>query len=106
MGAPRVGRTQVFTAHTTEDHHPTVCACCGQPLSATAPAVCYKGCQALDLDGGDAAAPGLRLHVIDHRYLEVTCPCGHHSRTQPAQGEVAPELGAIAVQEWRRVWRL
>lgn len=103
VGAPGVGRSQVFTAHTTEDHRPTVCACCGQPLSATAPAIRYTGFQTLDLDGGDAAALGLRLRVIDHRYLAVTCPCGHHSRAQPAQGDVAPELGAIAVQEWRLV---
>ena len=61
------------------------------------------GRTALHVDGGDAAAPGLRLRVIDQRYLEVTCPCGHHSRAQPAQGAVAPELGAIAVQEWRLV---
>ena len=103
VGAPGVGRTQVFTAHHPAEHRPAVCACCGQPLSATAPAVSYTGFQALDLDWGDAAAPGLRLRVIDHRYLEVTCPCGHHSRAQPAQGAVAPELGAIAVQEWRLV---
>ena len=103
VGAPGVGRTQVFTAHTTADHRPTVCACCGQPLSATAPAIRYTGFQALDLQWGEATRPGLHLHVIDHRYLEVSCPCGHHTRAQPAQGAVAPELGAIAVQEWRLV---
>ena len=105
-GAPGVGRTQVFTAHHTEEHRPTVCARCGQPLSAAAAAVSYTGFQALDLHWGDPAAPGLRLHIIDHRYLEVTCPCGHHSRAQPAQGDAA-ELGAIAVREWRlwgQVW--
>jgi len=103
VGAPGVGRTQVFTAHHTEEHRPTVCARCGQPLRATAPAVSYTGFQALDLDWGDPAAPGLRLRVIDHRYFEVTCTGGHHSRSQPAHGEVAPELGPVAVREWRLV---
>ena len=93
VGAPGVGRTQVFTAHDTEAHRPAVCACCGQPLSATAPAVSYTGFQALDVDGGDAAVPGLRLRVIDHRYLEVTCPCGHHSRAQPTQAASRPSWG-------------
>ena len=102
-GATKVGRTQVFTAHTTEEHLPTVCACCGQPLSATAPAVSYTSFQSLDLHWGDPAAPGLRLHIIDHRYLEETCPCGHHTRTLPAQGDVAAELGAVSVEEWRLV---
>lgn len=103
VGAPGVGRTQIFTAHHTEEHRPAVCARCGQPLMATAAAVSYTGFQALDLHWGDPAAPGLRLHIIDHRYLEVSCPCGHHSRAQPAQGDVAAELGAVAVQEWRLV---
>jgi hypothetical protein len=103
-GAPGIGRTQVYTAHHIEEHRPAVCAPCGQPLSATAPAVSYTGFQALDLDGGDAAAPGLRLRVINHRYLDVTCPCGHHSRAQPAHGAVGPALGAVAVREWRPVW--
>jgi transposase len=103
VGAPGVGRTQVFTAHHTEEHRPTVCARCGQPLRAMAPAVSYTGFQALDLDWGDPAAPGLRLRVIDHRYFEVTCTGGHHSRSQPAHGEVAPELDPVAVREWRLV---
>jgi hypothetical protein len=102
-GAPGVGRTQVLTAQTTEEHRPAVCACCGQALSPTDPAVSSTGFQSLDLDGGDAAAPGMRLLVSDHRYLDVTCPCGHHTRAQPAQGEVAPELGPVAVREWRLV---
>jgi hypothetical protein len=102
-GAPGVGRTQVFTAHHTEEHRPTVCARCAQPLSTTAAAVSYTGFQSLDLHWGDPTAPGLRLHIIDHRYLEVSCACGHHSRAQPAQGEVDPELGALRVREWRLV---
>lgn len=41
-GAPGVGRTQVYTAHHTEEHRPTVCARCGQPLSTTAAAVSFN----------------------------------------------------------------
>lgn len=103
VGAPGVGRTQVLTAHTTAEHRPAVCACCGQALSATAPAVSYTGLQSLDLAWGDPAAPGLRLRVVDHRYLDVTCPCGHRTRAQPAQGEVEPALGTVALREWRLV---
>ena len=102
-GAPGVGRTQRFTAHTTEVHRPQVCVVCGEALAAHAPAVCYTAFQALDLEWGNPAAPGLHLRVIDHQYLEVACPCGHHTRARPAHGSVDPTLAPVQVSEWRLV---
>lgn len=102
-GTPGVGRTQRFTAHTTEGHRPPVCAVCDEALAADAPTVCYSAFQGLDLQWGDPAAPGLHLRVIDHQYLEVTCPCGHHTRARPAHGAVDPTLEPVQVREWRLV---
>jgi transposase len=102
-GAPGVGRTQRFTAHTTEGHRPPVCAVCGEALAADAPTVCYTAFQALDLEWGHPAAPGLHLRIIDHEYHEVTCPCGHHTRARPAHGAVAATLEPVQVREWRLV---
>jgi transposase len=102
-GTPGVGRTQRFTAHATEVHRPAVCACCLQPLAASAAAVAYTGFQSLDLQWGDPAAPGLRLWVVDHRYLQVTCPCGHHTRAAPAEGAGDLALERVQVHDWRLV---
>jgi hypothetical protein len=102
-GAPGMGRTQLLRAHTHEVHRPTVCAVCGEGLGAEAPAVPYTGFQSLDLHWDDPAAPGLRLWVVDHQYLEVTCPCGHHTRARPLQGEVDPTLERVQLREWRLV---
>ena len=102
-GAPGVGRTQRFTAHVTEAHRPQACAVCAEALAADAPTVCYTAFQALDLQWGNPAAPGLHLRVIDHEYHEVTCRCGHHTRARPAHGSVDPTLAPVAVREWRLV---
>jgi len=102
-GAPGVGRTQVLTAHETPVHRPTVCAGCGRPLSADDEAVAYTGFQSVDLRLGEASVLGLQVWVVDHRYCEVTCPCGHHTRAVAAQGEVAPDGGNTALSEWRWV---
>jgi transposase len=102
-GAPGVGRTQRFTAHTTAVHRPPCCAVCGGALAADAPAVCYTAFQALDLQWDDPARPGLHLLVIDHQYVEVTCRCGHHTRAHPAHGAVDPTLEPVQVREWRLV---
>jgi hypothetical protein len=102
-GTPGVGRTQVFTAQTSEVHRPAVCAVCGQALAADAPAVPYTGFQSLDLQWDDPAAPGLHLRVVDHQYLGVTCACGHHTRAAPAQGAVDPTLESVQLREWRLV---
>jgi len=102
-GAPGVGRTQRFTANRTEVHRPPACAVCGEALAADAPTVCYTAFQALDLEWGDPAAPGLHLRIIDHAYHEVTCPCGHHTRARPAHGDVDATLAPVQVREWRLV---
>jgi transposase len=102
-GAPGVGRTEHFRAHSTEEHRPQTCAVCGQPLPGDAPAQAYTAYQTLDVHWGDPGAPGLHLVVTDHRWLEVTCACGHHTRAAPRSGEVAPDLGAVKLREWRLI---
>jgi hypothetical protein len=93
----------VFAAHAAERHRPTVCAVCGQTLAVGAPAVPYTGFQSLDLHWDDPATPGLRPWVVDHQYLDLTCPCGHHTRARPLQGEVDPTLERVQLREWRLV---
>lgn len=102
-GALGVGRTQVLHAHETQAHYPVVCAGCGQPLADSAGAVAYTGFQAVDLRWGDPAAPGLSLWVVDHRYYETPCACGHRTRAEAGQGAVDPLLGGVELSEWRLV---
>ena len=101
-GAPRMGRTQVFQAHEEHAHYPAVCAGWSQPLES-AGAVAYTGFQSVDLHWGDPVAPGLTLRVVDHRYYEASCACGHHTRTRAGQGAVDPLLAGRELGEWRLV---
>ena len=102
-GAPGMGRTQVLEARELVPHYPGVCAGCGQPLTAGTDAVAYTGFQAVDLRWGDPADPGLRLWVVDHRYYEVPCECGHRTRAVASRGEVDPLLVGVELSEWRLV---
>ncbi|WP_154724786.1 IS66 family transposase [Candidatus Contendibacter odensensis] len=101
-GTPGIGRTQVFQAHEERAHHPAVCAGCGEALEP-AGAVVYTGFQAVDLRWGDPARPGLTLWVVDHRYYEIGCACGHHTRAEAGRGAVNPLLAGIELREWRLV---
>ena len=101
-GAPGIGRTQVFHAHEQQAHYPPMCAGCGQPLAGTT-AVAYTGFQAVDLRRGEPGQPGLTLWVVDHRYYEAACGCGHQTRAVPGQGAVDPLLTGIELSEWRLV---
>ncbi len=101
-GAPGFGRTQTFAADEIRTHRPTVCAGCGRALAAQA-AAAYTGFQSVDVRWDDPAAPGLRLWVVDHRYEEAACACGHRTRALPAQGEVDPALTDVQLREWRLV---
>jgi hypothetical protein len=101
-GVLGVGRTQVFQAHEERRHYPAVCAGCGRPLEP-AGVVAYTGFQAVDLRWDDPAQPGLTLRVVDHRYYETPCACGHVTRAVAGQGVVDPLLAGIELSEWRLV---
>jgi hypothetical protein len=101
-GAPGIGRTQVFQAHEERPHYPAVCAGCGRPLER-AGAGAYTGFQAVDLRWDDPARPGLTLWVVDHRYYETPCACGHRTRAEAGHGGVDPLLAGIELSEWRLV---
>ena len=84
-GAPGVGRTQVF-AGTRARALSRGLHRLGRALTDPVGAVAYTGFQAVDLRWGDPAAPGIRLWVVDHRYYEVPCACGHHTRAEAGRG--------------------
>lgn len=101
-GAPGIGRTQVFQAREERPPYPAVCAGCGRPLER-AGAGAYTGFPAVDLRWSDPARPGLTLWVVDHRYCEAPCPCGHRTRATAGQGVVDPLLAGVELCEWRLV---
>ncbi|MCO5760664.1 MAG: IS66 family transposase, partial [Chromatiaceae bacterium] len=92
----------MFQANAEQAHYPEVCAGCGRPLERVG-AVAYTGFQAVDLRWDDPARPGLTLWVVDHRYYETPCPCGHRTRAVAGQGVVDPLLAGIELSEWRLV---
>ena len=83
LGAPGFGRTQIWPAHHTHAHDPAICAGRGQSLIDEGNAVAYTGFQSIDLREGEPGAWGLQVEITDHRYYEVTCACGHHTRATP-----------------------
>ena len=99
-GALGIGHIQVFQANADQAHYPDTGAGCGRPLAG---AGAYTGFQAVDLRGDDPARPRLTLWVVDHRYYEIACPCGHRTRAVARQGVVDPLLAGIELSEWRRV---
>lgn len=101
-GAPGVGRTEVLAAQDERRHYPQTCAGCGQPLP-TADAQAYTGFQEVDLRWGEATGGGLHRWIVNHRYYEVQCACGHRTRAVAGQGAVDPLLAGIKLSEWRLV---
>ncbi|MDS4018916.1 MAG: IS66 family transposase [Candidatus Competibacter sp.] len=101
-GAPGIGRTQVFRAHEERPHYPGICAGCGRALDP-AGAVAYTGLQTVDLRWREPGRPGLTLWVVDHRYYEAPCTCGHRTRATAGQGVVDPLLAGVELGEWRLV---
>jgi transposase len=96
-GAPGVGRTQVFEPNELIEHYPACCAGCGRAVEA-AGGTAYTAFQAVDLRWGEAGGPGLRWWVTHHRYHEVPCPCGHHTREAPGRGAVDPLLAGVELR--------
>jgi len=101
-GAPGVGRTQVFEPNAIIEHYPACCAGCGRAVEATG-GTAYTAFQEVDLRWGEAECPGLGVWVTHHRYHEVICPCGHHTRETPGRGEVDALLAGVELSEWRLV---
>ena len=52
---------------------------------------------------GRSRGPGLTLWVVDHRYHEARCRCGHTTRAVAGHGVVDPLLAGIELSEWRLV---
>jgi hypothetical protein len=101
-GAPGMGRTPVFQAPAAQRHYPAVGAGGGRPLDR-AGAVAYTGLQAVDLHWGDSAQPGLTLWVVEQRYSEIACGCGHPTRAEAGPGVVDPGRAGIELSDWRLV---
>jgi hypothetical protein len=102
LGVAGIGRTQVFQAQEEQRHYPDGCAGCGRLLERTG-ALAYTGFQAVELRWGDPVRAGLRLWVVEHRYYETPCACGHRSRAEAGLGVVDPLLTGIELSEWRLV---
>lgn len=103
-GAPGFGRTQVFKAHDTVEHHASHCEGCGAAHPAGPKSVAYGGYQCIDLLWGDCDQPGLHLHITDHRLYDDPCACGHTTRVRPGESVVEDSgLGTVVLSEWRVV---
>ncbi len=105
-GAPGGGRQQKIPVQREEAHKPKRCAACDEEFPLGSLFTARIGYLVLDLIKGDAAHPGLQLVCTKHLFGEVTCRCGHVTRTAPMTGErhvVEGRQEATCLSEWRLV---
>ena len=105
LGAPGHGREQKLAPTRIEQHRPTSCTACLQPLPNTGALPAWTGWDTLELvrvDGiewGTPAVPavpavpkvptalGLRIEVTRHLLMQQTCACGHTTRAQACRAK-------------------
>lgn len=47
--------------------------------------------------------PGLTLWIVDYRFYDVSCACGHQTRAEAGQWEEDPLPAGVELSEWRLV---
>ncbi len=105
-GAPGRGRQQKISVEREEVHKPGRCAACNEELPPESIFTARMGYLVLDLIKGDEEHPGLQLACTKHLFGDVTCRCGHVTRTGPMTGErhvVEGRQEATCLSEWRLV---
>ena len=102
-GSPGFGRTQKLEEHHIEHHSCDCCHVCQEDLASVEKA--YTGFQTVNLEFGNADAPGVRLIVTGHRYYLGRCPkCGLENRTEPWRASPdGSDWQQVGLTEWRLV---
>lgn len=81
-GSKGFGRSKPLSISSIIAHYPSQCSACNQALSQTEPSP-YRGHYVLELDTTES---GLKIVCQLHHYYQVTCSCGHKSKSKPGVG--------------------
>lgn len=95
-GAPGFGRSQKLTVNAVFDHWPERCAACDEPFAAEPLGQAYGGYDEIEVRLADPNAPGWRLWVTRHRFLEAPCRCSHGSRPCVGPARMARRTGGCS----------
>lgn len=102
VGAPGCGRTQKLAHTHVEEHHPDVCAGCGNDLARDA-AVAYTGWDEIDIAEKVAGQIGLGLQITRHTLHACACSCGHVTRAAHHVAPDDPFWDKVALGQWRLI---
>ena len=80
-GAPGHGRPAPTRIDAVEPHRPETCAGCGAPLAGQTGRA-YTGYYEVDWVRN---GPGWAVRIIQHRFEESLCACGHVTRAEPVR---------------------
>jgi len=84
-GAKGIWRSEALIHERTEDHYPSHCEHCGQPLELW---FAHEGASAHRVLELERQTGGVRIACVKHRYLAVTCACGAKTAARPLTGGV------------------
>jgi hypothetical protein len=97
-GAPGFGRKVELPVTHTQDHCPSHCAVCNTTLDDNAPRVAITGLYVVDIKTAQDSLGISVIHTL-HTYYELTCGCGHKTRTLPRRCD-AEEGWSVKITEW------
>jgi hypothetical protein len=100
-GAQGYGRTQKITITDYQNHYPTCCIDCKQPIDA-GQAIAYAAYTSLNVEWADPQNPGIRLTNTKHTLHEASCSCGKTTRAEVSRSSHA-QLPTNTPTEWRLV---
>jgi hypothetical protein len=97
-GAPGYGRKVALPVTHTQDHHPSHCAVCRTAFDDNTPRIAITGLYVLDIETAQNN-PGIDVIHTKHMYYELTCGCGHKTRTLPGRCD-AEDGCSVHITEW------
>jgi transposase len=104
VGAQGFGRTQKIPIQREIIHKAERCAACDTTFPLDARFTARFGYVTVDLIKGNTDQSGLRLDCTKHLFGDVSCTCGHITRTSPGTGdrlEVEGRKTKTCLSEWR-----
>ena len=104
VGAQGFGRTQKIPIQREIIHQAERCAACDATFPSNARFTARFGYVTVDLIRGITDQPGLKLDCTKHLFGDISCACGHITRTSPGIGdrlEVEGRKTKTCLSEWR-----
>ncbi|MBL7164548.1 MAG: IS66 family transposase [Anaerolineales bacterium] len=98
-GAKGHGRKVALEVTGIEIHRAEKCSACGEEFGEDEEFKAHTGMYVVDIEMGE---PGIKVTHVKHLYGEISCNCGHITKTEP--GRCEKEAGwEVELTEWHLV---